>query len=259
MSAAAGKPYKKRSSTKKSTKTVKAMVRPKSVKVLGVSPGRDPFAAATPRFFKVNLEDSMIYCNGAGTVSQFSSALAPVPWMNLGAAFADSTGAAGALQFGFTTRAVMTDINNYLEFTDLFQQFALLKMECKVSTTCGDSYGGVILPTVYSALDDNDSQIFSSQSEVNAYGATVREHCLSASTPFTRSCLPKPAAAYFISALATGYAVPQTPGPTWIDTNSAGTAHYAMKFYVRNFINAPNSGMAIRVQPTLWFACRNPH
>lgn len=257
--AAAGRKYSKKRSTKKSKKYVRAIVRRTSDKVLGVAIGRDPFAAMTPRFFKVNLQDSMIYCNGAGTVSNFDSNLATVPWMNQGAAFADSTGAASALQFGFTIRACLSDLYNATEFTDLFQQFAILKMDIKVSQTCGDSYGGVILPTMYSAPDDNDSTVFASQHEVNQYGAAVKEHCFSADNNFQRSCLPKPAAEFFINAVTSGYAVPQTKGPTWVDSGSYTTPHYAMKFFVRNFINAPNSGMALRVQPTLYFACRNPH
>lgn len=258
---AAGSRYRKSSkkygSRRSKKSVVRSYVRPKSAKILGISPGKDPFAAMTPRFFKVNLDDSMIYCNGAGTVAQFDSNLAAVPWMNLGSAFADSTGAAGALQFGFTLRAVLADLYNVSEFTDLFQQFCILKMDCKISQTCGDSYGGVILPTMYSAPDDNDSQVFASQHEVNQYGAAVKEHTFSAGNVFNRSCYPKPSAEYFINAVTSGYAV--GPGPVWVDTNSPSTAHYAMKFFVRNFIQAPNSGMALRVQPTLWFACRNPH
>lgn len=241
-------------SHKKASVALRAVIKP--AKLLGLSVGRDPFHASTPRFFKVNLPDTTIYCNGGGTVAQFDSNLGPVPWMNLGSAFADSTGAAGASQFGFTVRAVLADLANAPEFTALFQQFCILKMDIKVSQMCGDSYGGVILPTLYSAPDDNDSQVFASQNEVNGYQA-VKEHVFSADRPFFRSCVPKPASQLFISAVSTGYGV--TPSPVWVDTNSPGTAHYAMKFYVRNFINAPNSGMSLRVQPVMYFACRNPH
>ena len=88
----------------------------------------------------------MIYCNAPGTVSNFDSNLAPVPWMNQGAAFADSTGAASALQFGFTIRAMLGDLYNKDEFINLFQSFAIQKMDIRITQTCGDSYGGVILP-----------------------------------------------------------------------------------------------------------------
>lgn len=257
MSAAAGGPYQKRKSSKKksSNKRLKMVVRPKAHKVMGVTIGKDPFASSHPRFFSVQLNDTQIYCNGAGTVSQFDSNLASVPWMSLGAAFADATGAAGALQFGFTTRIAMTDIHNYVEFTDLFQQFCMLKYEIKVQQTVG-AYGGAILPTVYSAPDDNDATVFASQDEVNGY-ENVKQHPLTDGVGFTRSCVPKPATPLYLSAITSGYGV--TPGPIWVDTASAGVPFYCMKFYVRNFINAPNSGMSLRVQPRVWFACRNPH
>jgi len=249
-------PSKKSRYSKKAHKPLKAFSTRMVTRTMGLVVPKDPFGAMTPRFFKVQLPDSIIYCNGSNTVAQFDSNLSPVPWMNLGAAFADSTGAAGASQFGFTVRAVLSDLSNAANFTDLFQQFCILKMDIKISQTCGDSYGGVILPTIYSAPDDNDSVVFASQVEVNGYQA-VKEHALSADRPFSRSCYPKPATAQFINAISTGYAV--TPSPSWVDANSSGTAHYAMKFYVRNFINGPNSGMGIRVQPCLYFACRNPH
>lgn len=254
-------PKSKRSYAKKSKKgykkglvALRAVAKPN--KILGISVGRDPFAAATPRFFKVNLQDTMIYCNSIGNVSNFDSNLAAVPWMNLGSAFADSTGAASALQFGFTIRAMMGDIYNKDEFINLFQQFAICKMDIRITQTCGDSYGGVILPTLFSAPDDNDSQVWASQMEVNGYQG-VKEHAFGVDKPFVRTVYPKPSTELFINAVTSGYAV--TPGPIWVDTSSPNTPHYAMKFYVRNFINGPNSGMALRVQPTVWFACRNPH
>ena len=257
MSAAAGGKYKRsRKSASSKKKYTRVTAKAVTSKVLGIAPGRDPFAAMTPRFFKVNLEDTMIYCNAPGTVSNFDSNLAPVPWMNQGAAFADSTGAASALQFGFTIRAMLGDLYNKDEFINLFQSFAIQKMDIRITQTCGDSYGGVILPTLYSAPDDNDSTVWASQHEVNGYQG-VKEHAFGVDKPFMRTCYPKPSTELFINAVTSGYAV--TPGPIWVDTNSPNTPHYGMKFYIRNFINGPNSGMALRVQPTLWFACRNPH
>jgi len=131
----------------------------------------------------------------------------------------------------------------------------MLKYEVKVQQTVG-AYGGAILPTVYSAPDDNDANVFASQDEVNGY-ENVKQHPLTDGVGFTRSCVPKPATPLYLSAITTGYGV--TPGPIWVDTASAGVPFYCMKFYVRNFINAPNSGMSIRIQPRVWFACRNPH
>ena len=132
MSAAAGGKYKRsRKSASSKKKYTRVTAKAVTSKVLGIAPGRDPFAAMTPRFFKVNLEDTMIYCNAPGTVSNFDSNLAPVPWMNQGAAFADSTGAASALQFGFTIRAMLGDLYNKDEFINLFQSFAIQKMDIR--------------------------------------------------------------------------------------------------------------------------------
>jgi len=223
---------------------------------MGLKIPRDPFSAACPHFFKIKMQDSAIYCNGAGTVAQFDSQLTPAAWMNLAPAFPDSTGAAGALQFGFVVRASLADIYQFAELTALYQQFCILKQEITVSQMCGDSYGGVILPTIYSALDDNDSTAWGSQMEVNQYAGAVTEHIMSANKPFTVSARPKPSTEFYINAVTSGYAV--TPGPIWMDTNSYTTPYYSTKFYVRNFINQPNSGMSIRVQPQLWLAFRNP-
>jgi len=257
MSAAAGKPYKKYAKKPMQKKTTVALraVRKQPTSVMGVLVGKDPFASSYPRFFSVQLNDATIYCDAIGSVKQFDSNLAAVPWMSVGSAFADSTGANSAQQFGFTTRIAMTDIHNYVEFTDLFQQFAMLKYEVKVQQMCS-SYGGAITPTVYSAPDNNDATVFASQDEVNGY-QDVKQHPLAEGVGFTRSCIPKPAQSLYISALTTGYG--NSKGPIWVDSNSAGVPFYTMKFYVRNFINAPNSGMAIRVQPRVWFACKNTH
>ena len=253
MSAAAG--GKRKKSTKKSKKALKGLVRRIPHKVMGITIGKNPFASSEPRFFSVLLNDATIYCDAAGSVKQFDSNLSAVPWMSLGAAFADSTGANAALQFGFSTRIAMTDIHNYVKFTDLFQKFAVLKYEVKVNQMCS-SYGGAIIPTVYSAPDDNDSTVFASQDEVNGY-QNVKEHPLAEGVGFTRACVPKPAQSLFLSAVGTGYA--NQDAPLWVDTNSAGVPFYCMKFYVRNFIAAPNSGMSIRVQPRVWIACKNTH
>ena len=266
MSAAAGAPYKKRKyvsrkSSAKAKKTVTFAKAPSTTSmVMGCHVGRDPFAAAYPRFFKVKLSDALIFCSGAGTVAQADSTSAAVSWMQLGSAFADITGSAGgnAMQFPFSIQCTLNDVYNLGKYTQAWQQFAFLKMEVNISQTCGDSYGGAILPTLYSVVDDNNSATFGSQQEVNQYGAAVQEHTFSAGKTFNRSCAPKPAALYFLNAVTSGYAPPQSKGPTWLDCDFPGTAHYAFKMYCRNFEAQPNSGMALRVQPTVWFACRNP-
>lgn len=259
MSAAAGKPSKKyaKKMSKKKTLTL-GLVRKTPQKIMGCTVFRDPFAADAPRFFKVKLNDATLFCDVVNSVKGLDSTLSAPTWLNLGGSFADATGSGAAQQFPFSIQVDIASVINSGEYTQLFQQFAFLKCEVQIAQMCGDSYGGAILPTIYSVVDDNNNATFGSQQEVNQYGAAVQQHTMSAGRPCVRSCKPTPAANYFLNIVTNGYAPPQTKDPVWIDCDSTGTPHYCLKYFVRNFIAAPNSGMALRVQPTVWFACRNP-
>lgn len=219
----------------------------------------DLYSGQTPHYFKRQLQDGILYTNGLGSITCRDATGALCSWFNNSPLNTDQGGVAATYQFGMSIAPQLVDVQDYTQFTALFERYELLKCEVRIQTVMGDSYDVVAsqLPYIYSAPDYTDATAPVNQQTIQQFQA-VEEQVISADKSFCRSFHPVPSAQMFISAVATGYGTPSAP--RWMDCLYPTIPHYGMKFYLRNWIgSAINLGNALRIQPTLWFRVKETH
>lgn len=256
VSAAAGKPYKKRlhGSTKRSF--VRTMVRAK--------PTVNLFSAMLPHYFRRSLADGVFSCSASGVVDVRDPTGALPPWLTFGTVAADYGGVATVSQFAFNVTPALIQLPSYQEFTNLFQRYQILKCTVKITPIMGDSFNagaGSPLPYISSCLDYLDNTVVASQAGIDQY-ENKQEFLLDNQSNWSRSCVPKVAQSVYVSAVNTGYSSTGALGDNWLSTSASTNAapHYGHKFYVRNFWSGgAGSGVGFRVQPILEFRLREAH
>lgn len=212
-------------------------------------------------YFRRPLEDAVIYCSGAATVSQLGPTGSAVPWLALQNLTAD-VGAGVLSQFGASINVSLAMLAAYTEFTTLFTRFRIDKLEITVENTNGDSNTniGCYIPRMSIAPDYTDAVVPTSQAYLDQY-ETCQSVVLSSQTSFNTSCIVKPSITVYAGSMANGYGSTATRNTMWLDSDSStAVPHYGLKMWFRNFFTgAASGGNAIRIAPVLYFACREPH
>lgn len=222
---------------------------------------RQPAGIDEPRYLKRAMLDGVFTTSGAGAVnvSDYSGAI-PV-WLSLGTVVADFGGSAsGALQYGFGVTASLSALPAAAEITTLFREFQIVKLELLIESIMGDSYNGAAgspIAQINVAYDPSDNTPAASYPAQIQY-ANNKVYNLVNAHPIRRVCVPKPAIAAYSSAIATAYAYPTSSAAQWFDCNVPLVPHYGYKCWVRNQINAANSGFGFRVTPILHIMMRRP-
>jgi len=219
------------------------------------------YSSNTPHYFKRQLDDALFYTSGVNTVTAVNALLAAPTWLTLGAVTVDQGGVSATGQWGFSITPALTSVTNGGEFTNLFQQYQIMGLKIQIESVMGDSTPNTVgqVPSVYISEDFNDAVPPASFAAIQN-NDSVKEYRLNQQAQVVRFVRPAPAMFLYQSALTTAYAAPSKD--IWIDTTgvSAGTLHYCFKGYVRNWIvSGANTGIGMRITPTLYFRCRGTH
>lgn len=257
-----------KSFSKKSKKSTKKHFGAKRAKISSVSFDRSNpsvsksvYSSNTPHYFKRQLDDGVFYTSAANTVSVVNAVGSAPTWLSLGGLTSDQGGVAATGQFGFSVSPSLNMVVNATEFTNLFQQYQIMGLSIQVESMMGDSYqnGNGQIPTLYISEDFNDSVAPPSFAAIQNNDST-KTYRINQELSVKRFARPAPAMQLFQSALNTGYGTPSKD--VWLDTTgvSASLPHYVFKGYIRNWIvSAANTGVAMRITPTLYFRCRGTH
>jgi len=223
-----------------------------------ITRGLSPYSDLFEHHFVRQLDDATIFANAGGTLIAQTSVAGTPPWIAFGTQSAD-VGISGVVQQAIAMQFTMAYMPSVSDFVNLFHDYKINKLVLRFTTNCGDSYNpGQGLPTFYTVIDPHDSVAPSTFSQIQNY-ASVEEWQASQDRPFVRSFKPQPAMANFVSIASTGYGYPGGKSQ-WLDLQNGGTniIHYGVKGWIRNFVNANNSGLSIRIQPTVYFSVRRP-
>lgn len=225
------------------------------------SVSKSVYGANTPHYFKRQLDDGVFYTSAANTVSVVNAVGGSPAWVALGALTADQGGVSATGQWGFSISPSLSMVVNSTEFTNLFQQYQILGLSIQVEALMGDSYqpGVSQIPTLYISEDFNDSVAPANFAAIQNNDST-KTYRLNQQLSVKRFVRPAPAVQLFQSAINTGYAAPSKD--IWLDTTgvSANIPHYCFKGFLRNWISsAAQTGVGMRITPTLYFRCRGTH
>jgi len=219
-----------------------------------------PYSSNTPHYFKRMLDDGVFYTSALGTISCVNATGTAPAWLTLGAVAVDQGGVGATGQWGFSISPQLFQVVQSAEFTTLFQQYQLLGLQIKIESIMGDSFvpGVAQVPTVYIAEDFNDSVPPATFQAIQA-NDSVKEYRLNQEANivrYARPCLATPQYA----GVAAAFAAPSKD--TWVDCTgtSSQAFHYVFKGYIRNWIvSSANTGVGMRITPTLYFRCRGNH
>lgn len=221
-----------------------------------VYPGGD---AVVRRFRRLGL-DCVIYGAGGGGFNFYNQQTGlPTPWIASSGAIADAPVAPNVYEFGAACQFALTNVLQFNEFTQLFNEYRIDKIELaftmRNAPTFGQGNGGTpaALPQVYICSDSNDSTVPPSDISVMARG-DVQLHSLQ--KPFVFTIYPKTAVMQYAGIASTGYAAPTRP--MWLDVTSPSDsiAHYGVKMWWRNFTDVNSVGLSVHIQPTFYITCK---
>lgn len=129
----------------------------------------------------------------------------------------------------------LSDLPNYTQFTNLFDEYRIRAIKCYFIPTFNVNYGTTgtaTLPQLISAIDYDDATTPSSTAQIYSFD-TCRVHGIFDKMT-TRTFKPALSLAVYTGSFV-GYGQRQDQ---WIDCNSPGASHYAMKWGMVNFSNA---------------------
>lgn len=198
-----------------------------------------------------------VFCSAANTVTiQDENGNAPSGWTIGGVANYPPSNVP-ALQFGLSAQFAMSFVPDYQDFTNLFNEWKIHKVDVVISSGAGDSYSSdaSLIPSLYHAIDYNDASTPTGLNTLKEYENCV-ETQLSAGHEVTRSFRPKPALNTY-QGVTPAYGLPDQDS-VWLDTATPATLHYALKAFCIGFSNDAANGYAFRIQTRYYFVCRRP-
>lgn len=212
------------------------------------------------RFRRFALDTTLYGVGGAVVQTNQATGLA-APWINLGATTNDLPSAPTVGEFGASCQFALTDVLQFAQLRDLFNEFQINKVELMFSMdnahafTQGNGGNPNTIPSVYLRYDPNDSVTPATQDLVASSG-DCQYHSLA--KPFTYTFYPKTAIQIFQNLVAPGFAHPDKTSSLWLDTSPPSNAcpHYGVKMWWRNFQYAAQTGLAVRIQPVFHMTFR---
>lgn len=214
------------------------------------------------RKFRRAAQDVCLFASGVGAVTAINSTTGLQPaWFTLSALSTDCAAAPNLYQFGAGISHQLTDVVEATNFTNLFNEYQINKVELRVWMDNADTWvqgnGGIPnnVPSVLIAYDPNDRGIPASQDAILNRG-DYQLHSLR--KEFTFTYYPKCAAQAYVSAVASGYMAPASTKTQWLDTSapSSNIEHYGCKMWFRNFPTNLSQGLCLRIQPTYFLSMR---
>jgi len=180
--------------------------------------------------------------------------------MTIGTAITDNIASITLEQFGLTYSAHLDSVLNYNDFTSLFNEYKIDKVDLEITLLNGPSGQpniASILPMLYVRYDPNDQTMPSSFGDL-AQSANVTEFSFSSKTTHHYSFVPKASVQVYAPA-GLGFAAPSSSS-MWFDTTglSSSIDMYGLKMWVRNFVPTGGAGQIISFQPTFFLSMRRP-
>lgn len=168
----------------------------------------------------------------------------------------------GQAQFPMTFTASLENVIAYQEFTALFNEYRIAKVEMKIEMLMATSYQfapsaapAPFLPELFYRYDPNDDTVPPNFLDL-CQSANVGQHGFATGNALNMSCVPRPAMAMYTSVLANAYATP--PKGIWMDTTSPSSSakYYAWKYWWRNWNFQGGTGIQFRMTPIYYLDFR---
>lgn len=168
----------------------------------------------------------------------------------------------GQAQFPMTFTATLDNVIAYQEFTALFNEYRIAKVELHIEMLNAPAYQfapstapAPFLPEVFFRYDPNDDTVPPNFLDL-AQSGNVTSHGFANGNSVTKSCIPRPAMAMYTSVLANAYATP--PKGIWMDTTapSSTAKYYAWKMFWRNWNFQGGTGIQFRLTPMYYLDFR---
>lgn len=160
----------------------------------------------------------------------------------------------GALanQAGFSCQWSLTDVLDITPFQDLFNSYQFVKFVVTFTMMNGSQYNASFantVPTLAVCNDPNDSGLPADYNTITTFENHKVHQFSDAAPSFTYTFVPKPAGAFYATAVTSGYGFPNSNRDTWFDTNAGSNVRfYGLKGWFRNFNTGVTSGLGIRMQ-----------
>lgn len=151
----------------------------------------------------------------------------------------------------------LSQLPNYTEFTNLYDQYKISRIKCKFSYTANSqnvttSAAITALPMFLSCIDLNDSTALTTNADFTQYRS------------FKMRRFDKPVSVYFKPQFATaaysGAFTSYAAKTGWLDCASPGVKHYGLKFGIDPMFYNAGANVTGRVQCviTYYIKCKNP-
>lgn len=157
---------------------------------------------------------------------------------------------AGTTYYSFMFR--LSDIPNYTEFTNLYDQYRITGVSVKFFPQQDSANTGISNATtaiIHTAADYNDATAITTEQDILQY-QTLRTHRFD--TIFHYYLKPRVATAIYNNVATTGYA---QSGHPWIDVSSPSAPFYGLKVVVPTVSASSLSGW--RLYATFYIECRD--
>ena len=200
-----------------------------------------PYADAAVHKFR-RMMPEIVVANSANGVMNIYSSEPLQTFFTLGATTADlaipGTALVGA---GATLLVSLDNVIQYTDFTNLFNEYQIDKVELKIHLDNAPDYNAGAantLPDVYVRYDPNDATMPTNFNDV-AQSANCKELNFTDGKTVTEVAIPMPTQPMWVGAVTTGYAFPAKTSNLWLDTTapSPQIQHFAFKFWIRNWIS----------------------
>lgn len=149
----------------------------------------------------------------------------------------------------------LSQLPNYTEFTNLYNEYKIARVKVKFIYSANNQPVTTLanitaLPTIYTAVDTNDSVAPTAVSDLLQY-KTFKAH--RADKPFSVYFKPNYAVAAYSGAF-TSYAA----SAGWIDTSSVNVKHYGLKWIIDPMFYSTGTNVTGRLQTilTYYIKCR---
>jgi len=157
--------------------------------------------------------------------------------------------------FGGASKTVLSQLPNYTEFSALFDQYKIKKVQYtyipRYDSADISQYNNLTLPRLFYVIDRDDAAAPSGINDLMQY-ANVRS--VQFNKPITVTYVPSVSGLVYQTGVASGYA---PKSKQWLDLASTDVEHYGHKFWIDLHTSNFGSNFKVDIQIRVWIDCKN--
>jgi hypothetical protein len=161
-----------------------------------------------------------------------------------------------AVDQGYSTVFQLNQLPGFNEFTNLFDQYCIKKLEITFEMDIADGGLNALTrwPRIIIAPDYNNQAAPSFETEVAAIEQSKQYQFSTSERRFTVVIKPMVASTLFRSGVTSAYEMKPSG---WLDSAISDVPHYGIRYWVSNYNTASFGGANVRVWHKYYLACRN--